>query len=118
MTISAATFLEYFPDFSTESNDRINLFLTESARYVNTNVWGAKANFAQALYTAHLISTGNSGASSGSLSSDKVGDLSQNYSTQTSDTSLGATSYGLQFLQLRKSLLLSPMVIRRRAIGI
>ena len=112
MTLSRDTFIAFFPDFESEDESRVNLFITEAARYVNSRIWSTKTDFATALYTAHLLSVTNSGASSGSLSEDKVGDLSQKYSTPTSEESLGSTAYGLQFLQMRKSLLISPMVIR------
>ena len=111
MSINASTIRNLAPELTSQTDDRINYFITEAARYVNASIWGAKTDFAHALYTAHLMTMAGSGGA-GNVSSERVGDLSRTYSVDTSSGSMSGTSYGQQFLSARKSLLISPMVIR------
>lgn len=111
MSISASTVTNLAPELSSQSEDRINYFITEAARYVNASIWGAKADFAHALYTAHLMTLAGLGGS-GTVSSERVGDMARTYAVDTSQNSLMGSSYGQQFLAARKTLLISPMVIR------
>lgn len=112
MAISAATVIIVAPEFSAEDTSRIDFFIQEAARYVNGSVWGAKADFAHALYTAHLLKVSSLNGAAGTLIKDEVGDLKRTYSDSNTTTSdLGTTAYGKQFEQMKKSLLISPMVV-------
>lgn len=112
MAISSSTVLNVAPELSSVSSERMSYFITEASRYINSTKWGAKSDFAHALLTAHLLTISNKNGISGEVIEEKVGDLSRKFSSSGSDvSSLASTSYGKQFLQLRKSLIISPMVI-------
>ena len=124
MATTPAQVILLAPELASQTEDRINFFISAAALYINTSIWGAKADFAHALYTAHLMTIANIGGVSGSsgasgtVTSEKVGDLSRTYS-DTSSTSgsnstnseLMGTGYGRQFLAQRRSLLISPIVV-------
>lgn len=115
MSITAAQVKVFATEFEDEDDSRINTFISYAENYINSSVFGTKADFARLLYTAHLLTIsarGSSGAS-GPLTSEKVGDLQRSYASPGSVTdSLESTSYGLEFLRLRKTLLISPIVVR------
>jgi hypothetical protein len=114
--MTPAQFKDRFAEFATVSDSRIQLFLDEAALSVNVSLWGIKADLGQAYLAAHLLTIdkrGGSGAA-GMVTSEKVGDLSRNYAapnTGALDPTLSATSYGIEFLRLRRSILISPMVL-------
>lgn len=110
MAISADTVIKVAPELSSEETSRINYFITEAGRYINSVTWGAKADFAHALYTAHLMTISGLSGSAG-VTSERVGDLSRSYAVNASDDSLASTSYGKQFMSLRKSLVITPIVV-------
>lgn len=115
MSISSADVVRVAPEFSTESSDTFAFFIAEAARYINRTVWGAKADYAQALLTAHFMksrgSSGGSGAPAGPIQSEKVGDISTTYATPVvSGTSFSTTAYGQQFEQIKRTIVVSPFV--------
>lgn len=117
MSINAAYIKARFPEFATTDDDFINLFIPEAARYVSSRIWGAKTDFATAVYTAHLLAllgSGTSGGPTGPVKSVKVGDLMRTYQdsgVQMTTDGLTGTKYGQQFLAMRRSLLISPIVV-------
>lgn len=112
MAIDADYIQEKFTAFEDIDDALIEEFITIAADYVNSSIWGTKYDFAHALMTCHLMSLGGVVASaSGPVESVKVGDLSTTYAVSASDSdSLGTTTYGNLFLQLRRTLLISPIV--------
>ena len=112
-----------FPNFVDENPVRIQLFITDAEQSVNRTVWGKKADLGIIYLTAHLLAispspdiSGGSGSVGGVVTSEKVGDLSRNYSTTTapssaSNAALSSTRYGLEFIRLRREVLTSPAVI-------
>ena len=106
------------PEFANEPN--LDLFATEAECEVNINVWGCRYDRAVALITAHLIamskkSNGMGGSSvTGQLRKVKVGDLERDFasgSTADKNGSYDLTTYGAEFLRIRKQVLKGPRFI-------
>lgn len=94
----------FAPEFSTLSDVEVGVLLTAAAVFVDTNgLTEGQANSALALYAAHLqwvkVNQTSAGASySGSIKSEKEGDLSRTYADMDGDTTwIGQSPYGLQF---------------------
>ena len=110
MAITNADIINVAPELVSVSTGRIDSFIAFAAPYVNINIWGEKADFAHSLLTAHLLTLSNKGGAT-NVTSEKVGDLSVSYADPTADQGLESTAYGSMFVQLRKSLLISPIVV-------
>lgn len=110
MAASPQTVRDIAPELATEPEARLQTFLDFAALSINSSVWGAKADFAQALLAAHYLTMANRGGAGGALTSEKVGDLSRSYGQLEGAELYGATAYGMQYVQLRKTLVITPMV--------
>jgi hypothetical protein len=113
--VTPADIKALFPEFASESDLRIQLFLDQAAFSVNASVWGNKADFAIQYLTGHLLTVANRGGSgaAGPVTSEKVGDLQRSYANNVSAVAheLGSTGYGMEFLRLRRSLYITPRVL-------
>jgi len=107
------TALEYFRLFATEFaaviDADVNKWLTMAESLIVTDCLEAEpAAMAKALYAAHLLkmsSLAGSGASSGAgaITSEREGDLARTYGEASgSNTLIGQTSYGRQFLDITR----------------
>ena len=110
------------PEFKDVPNDTVTLWITQACCFVDPNYWGDKADFATCLYAAHLMiyvggydgGQANGNVSTGPLRRERVGDLEREYGVSTSpndENALLATNYGRQFIELRKTLVVTPRVI-------
>lgn len=114
------TSLEYFrlfaPAYTSVSDATVNQWLTISAEFVPSTCLTAQGySMAQALYAAHLLTLSTASASgvSGTIKSEKEGDLSRTYgTTKGDDTVLGSTPYGLQYLEVTKGCYGSAIMTR------
>jgi len=111
MEITASKFLEAYPEFNCFEEPVINNELDFAGCNINDCVFtGKKYELAIKLMTAHALHLrmdGNSLGQGGIVSSDKVGDLQQNYSTLTpdhGDAYFSQTQYGLKYMQLRSTI--------------
>lgn len=112
MGVTAQSLTGYFPEFSTETPQRISLFAAEAGNFINASVYGAKANFALHCMTAHLITMANRRGVSGIVTGETVGPISTTYSgaTGTADpTDLDETSYGRMLKGMKRSVLRTPI---------
>ena len=91
--------------------------LNMAATFVNLEAWGVKASFGHIEATAHFAArTPGSGAAGGSgpATAKSMGSVSASYAVATdADAKWGTTAYGLNFLALRESLLVLPVVGRK-----
>lgn len=111
MAANADLVKDLAPELSTESPDRINRFIGFASLSVNTSVWGSKSDLGTGYLAAHMMTMSNRKGRSG-VTMEKVGDLARSYApTDTDDGALGQTSYGQEFLRLRKSLLITPIIV-------
>lgn len=111
-------FICLFDEFKDVNAKKIEAFIElASNRLSNPSVWGNKIKEATAFLAAHMLaSTGGEGGSGGgiggAITSESVGDLSRGYSqvslsSNGNDETYALTRYGLQYLELRRSCIVS-----------
>ncbi len=104
-----------FPEFSSENDSRVELFIGIAASQIGSDAWGTLTDPATAYLAAHSLAMANrlgSGAA-GPVTAEKVGDLSRNYgdlSSKLDSVELSSTPYGLEYLRMRRQVLVTPMV--------
>ena len=102
------TALEYFrllaPEYSATLDATVNQWLAVAdLQAAETCFTDDRAEMAQALYAAHLLTLSVSGGVVGAIVSEREGDLSRTYATvKGGDTVLGSTSYGQQYIELTR----------------
>lgn len=103
------------PELATESTERMDYFLAMASLRVSSSAWGSKQNMAHALMTAHMLTLTNRGKTGavGPVSSQSVGGVSVVYGSASSfgGSEYDQTVYGQMFLQLRKGLPITPVVL-------
>ena len=106
--------LDYFrtfaPEFECNSNSMVSRWLTIAEAQIDVSCLDdERAAMAQALFAAHLMSITLRSALGGSVNAgpvtrEKEGDLERTYGTlKGSDTYLGQTTYGQQYLDITKA---------------
>lgn len=107
-------FLVIFSEFDDDSIyafAKVEYFFNQSLLQVGKNAF--RKNYAHAVYllTAHnLIMNDSSRVNDGQIKSEKAGDLSTTYVTEAGegqDQYLRQTNYGLQYIELRDSTIIS-----------
>jgi hypothetical protein len=116
MTVTPASFKVRFPEYVSESDDRIQLFLDDAVLTLNFVYWGVKYDLGVNYLVAHELAlankseqAGGSGAGAGgTISSRSVDGVSISYAVRTADSAKEAyyaqTSYGFKFWALLRSL--------------
>lgn len=121
-------FRDEYPEFEKVDDSTINHFLESSALVVSEKVWGKLYELGLFAYTAHRLAVKgvlnqdldgntifNNGENFKSVSSKSAGGLSIGYTSQNtssgnpSDYDLTSTSYGQEYLRLRR--LITPIGI-------
>lgn len=119
-------FRDEYPEFKSVSDSTIDHFLESSTLVVSKKAWGKLYNLGLFAYTAHrlaikgVLNVGldgspifNNGENFKSVSSKSAGGLSIGYTSQNtssgnpSDYDLTSTSYGQEYLRLRR--LITPI---------
>lgn len=114
MSVTAQDLKKLAPELETETTSRLQFFIDFAVMNVNTSYFGDKTDKAVTLLAAHFLSMANRGGAGGSVTSEKVGDLSTSYSApsgKVSESELATTAYGQMFLTILKSLSISPRVV-------
>lgn len=110
-TFNVQYFLTLFDEFKNVPTPKLNAFVGIATTRVDADTWGANADYARALLTAHMLAKsggigGSGGASGGALTQESVGDLSRSFATVgvpgSGDQELLTTAYGQQFVELRR----------------
>lgn len=125
MTLTSTEFFNYFPAFeSCVSPDTVDVWLELACQYVDYDVWGDKAKFGHALVVAHNLTylgvTEEAVATASSaLKREKVGDLEVEYQNESSGSKdldgLDSTPYGRQFKTLRRTIIMTPLVVGKNS---
>lgn len=105
---------DFAGEFSEASDSKIELFLEYARSWVHETKWGNKQKFAEILMCCHLLTLQQRGGGvSGPVTAERVGDVNISYgqAASTGNEALSTTAYGLQFLALRKTLIITPIVI-------
>lgn len=105
MALTASQILPMIaPQFAAQAN--LADWIALSRESVNACFFGNNAERAVALYAAHMMTLSTrAGGEAGSIASKREGDLAISFAATGSglDPDLSQTSYGLQYLQLRKA---------------
>ena len=108
------------PEYAALSNATLDIFAAEAEIEISVKAFGKRYPRAVALITAHLInmskrSEDGSSSSSGELKKIKVGDLEREFAVSSADSksngSYNLTTYGKEFLRLRKQSLMGPKFV-------
>ena len=114
MSVTPASFKTMFPEFASQTDPRVQLFLDQASRRVSPAAFDTLADDALSYLSAHLLATSAQAASAsvsgarGPISSETVGPLSRAYSNGWTGASsdvppeYASTQYGVQFWQLLK----------------
>ena len=101
------------PEFKTKSNEEIQVFLDLALLKLDEEAWGSKYKYGVAYLAAHMLTMSARAGVGGAVIREQVGEISQAYSSPTSDAKHDqylATSYGAEYLSLRNSVIITPMV--------
>lgn len=105
MAVTPSSIKLLFPELASVLDDRVSLFIAMAERRVSRDAWGSRADDGVSYLTAHLLTQSAAGAKAkaGPVASVSVGEVSQSYAVSgaVTETSLGATPYGREFLELR-----------------
>lgn len=111
MAVTNASVIIVAPEFANEDTARIDKFIQYAMLYIKSEVFGERYDFAIELMTAHLLTMSNRRGQAGAVTQKRVGDMSVSYAGgDSSDEALASTSYGNEYLRLRRINLVTPMV--------
>ena len=106
------------PEYASMIDAELDVFATEAEIEISETKWGARYPRGVALLTAHLIKVAPSNSSESSavgiLNKTKVGNLERGYATKSDPSGYDRTSYGVEFLRLRKQVLMGPVMLDNR----
>ena len=111
--VTTSTFKTRFPEFESQDNDRVQLFLDDSATQISETKFGTSYDLAISYITAHYLSlatktaNGSSG-SVGAVASKSVEGVSVSYNQATANNQnesyYASTSYGQRYLEIRSQI--------------
>ncbi len=114
-TTTPANFKIRFPEFVSESDSRIQLFIDDATSVVNANC--PNSDLMITYLTAHLLTSANAteGGNTDSIqpiASESVGDVSRSFGGTAGDASDGyySTAYGQRYLDLRSNCIGRPII--------
>ncbi len=107
------------PEFAGKSNSTLDLFAAQAEIQITEKVWLTRYDMGVAYLTAHMITMADRNARSGGnkvtgeLRKTKVGNLEREYAVddKNSDGAYNLTSYGKEFIRLRKQLVIGPIFL-------
>lgn len=102
------------PELQSESDTRIDLFIEIAKLRNDEDTWLTKYDYAVALDACHEITMANRAGSGGPVTMEKAGQLSVSYGSFQSgkyQIPYELTSYGIMYINLRKTLLITPLVV-------
>lgn len=112
-TVTSEEIKAFAPELQSESDARIGMFIEFGKTFVNESKWSNKYKLGLILISCHLITIANRGGTGGAVTSERVGELARSYGQASGNGTdeMASTSYGQQFLMLRKTLLFTPIVV-------
>lgn len=123
MSVTPATFKTRFPEFVSEDDARVQLFLDDSELILNSAYWSDKLDLGTNYLTAHYLALANKTAGgtasvgiSGPIAARAVDGASVTYAAgaapkDQSDAYYLQTTYGQRYLALRKTLGVPAFVV-------
>ncbi len=102
------------PEYANVDDERFVAIRATAEEFVDEKLFKTRTNYAVALYVAHMLKLGDGQGATGQIIERKVGDVSEKYQTSKNgvgdQTGLSQTTYGKQYLQVRKSILKTPII--------
>jgi hypothetical protein len=113
MALTPADFKIRYPEFSEVDDSRVQFMLDDAALEVSETRWDTLYEKGSMALAAHLLSISqsnseddDSGGEEGNLTSKSIGDVSYSFAKATSESSSDdwylSTSYGAEYLRLKK----------------
>ena len=116
--ITASDITDVASEFAQETTPRLESYIELAQSFVSECAFKTKYKSAVIFMACHLLKLDKIGASgaTGSVSSEKVGDLQTSYGTigagvDPKDADLAQTPYGIMYLRLRKTIAKTPLVV-------
>ena len=108
MAVTIKIIRDRLPEFCKVDKDKIQAAITAAEGCINSDQWGVKRAAEGAIWlTGHLLllMQEGSGLDAGPVTSEREGGLSISYAVSEGfkESSYGATSYGRQYLELRRT---------------
>ena len=106
MSVTATTIKARFPEFDSQADARIEIFIEDAKLELSESKWGDRYDKGISYLTAHLLSIAlktekGSVGSVGPIASRSIGDVSISFSNKTSESQIEAyynsTPYGQEF---------------------
>ena len=110
MDLDKALFKHLAPELEETTNAVLDAVSEQAALQINADLWNDLATYGLVMLTAHMLTIAKRRGQSGPITGERVGDISRSYGT-AGNGDLESTSYGREFLRVRKTLLISPMVV-------
>lgn len=112
MSVTYASLIAAYPALSSINEGLINTAIDTAEDMISEDFFEDKYDRALSLLAAHLATSLNQGSSStGSVISEKIGELETRFAALASDADeLESTNYGRQFKTLRAQFLLTPIL--------
>ena len=98
-------------EFDSFKNPAIQIYLDLAIKCTPESIWGGCTEEAVKLLTAHYLTLASRGGKGGSITAEKVGNLAQSFSAGSTTDDMASTSYGMMYSKLRKTLVITPMVV-------
>lgn len=112
MAANIESVLMIAPELKCETPAVINFFISMAQRRISPLVWGVYNDDGVNFLTAHLLTMKNRKGTPGNPSMEKVGDVQAEYVGFTnSRTALTSTSYGVEYLELRKLVVVTASIV-------
>lgn len=112
MAANVDSILTIAPELKCETPAVINFFIAMAQRRISSLVWGIYNDDGVNYLAAHLITMKNRKGTPGNPSMEKVGDVQAEYVGFTnSRTALTSTSYGVEYLELRKLVVVTATIV-------
>lgn len=104
---------EFAEEFVDTSDTKIELMMEYADNFVKPEKWDRKFKMAKILMTCHLIKLNDASkaGASGIVTSESLGDQSVSIAAPDSNQMLNLSVYGQQFIALRKTLGITPIVL-------
>ena len=106
MAVTKANVVARFPEFAPVSEADFAIFLADAEQEISRDVWGAQGDRAVCLLAAHAIALARPELVVLTVQSVSVGSVTKTYASGGggTETGLGATSYGAEYLRLLRKL--------------
>jgi len=110
--VTVQSVLTVAPEFKGETPDVIQFFINMAQRRVSPIVWGTVNDDAVTFLAAHLLTMKKRNGTPGNPTMLKVGNVEAQYVGFTNSRSaLTSTSYGVEYLELRKLVVVSASIV-------